>query len=366
MIRGNKGEWSEIYVLLKLLSEGKVYSADENTKRIDDDYFPIIKIFRAENNALKYEYLIDDAGEKAYIVLNGTLVGEFDTEILNDEALQLLHAISTKPGGASFSVEDTEVFINTIGCTVLKAPVFNSRGAKLGKTDITMQIHDPHTGRKPVSGFSIKSRLGNAATLLNASGATNFVYEITGLTEHDIDEINAINTQAKVRDRISAIRRKGAGISFSHMSNKTFASNLELVDLKFRDVLAYSLLYYYGGEANTCLKLIEMLAEKNPLGVSNPNYYKRNYKQFLVDVTLGMEPNTPWDGNDEAEGGCVWVKEDGEVLVYYIWNHNKLEDYLLRNTKFDTPSTGRHNFASLYKIEDRTYMNLNLQVRFIK
>ena len=33
---GNKGEWSELYVFFKLLSEGKVYAADENVLKIEE------------------------------------------------------------------------------------------------------------------------------------------------------------------------------------------------------------------------------------------------------------------------------------------------------------------------------------------
>ena len=29
MIKGNKGEWSELYVLLRLLAYGKIYAADD-------------------------------------------------------------------------------------------------------------------------------------------------------------------------------------------------------------------------------------------------------------------------------------------------------------------------------------------------
>ena len=47
-LTGNKGEWSEIYVLLRLLGDGKIYSADENIKKNEDVYIPILKIFREE------------------------------------------------------------------------------------------------------------------------------------------------------------------------------------------------------------------------------------------------------------------------------------------------------------------------------
>ena len=31
----NKGEWSEVYVFLKLLAEGKLYAADKDLKKIE-------------------------------------------------------------------------------------------------------------------------------------------------------------------------------------------------------------------------------------------------------------------------------------------------------------------------------------------
>lgn len=33
-LTGNKGEWSEIYTLLKLLGEGKVYAGDQHMNKI--------------------------------------------------------------------------------------------------------------------------------------------------------------------------------------------------------------------------------------------------------------------------------------------------------------------------------------------
>ena len=43
MLSGNKGEWSEIYVFLKLLGEGRLNAADANLIAIPDIYYPIIK-----------------------------------------------------------------------------------------------------------------------------------------------------------------------------------------------------------------------------------------------------------------------------------------------------------------------------------
>ena len=49
-LTGNKGEWSEIYVLLRLLADGRIYAADENLQRLENVYFPILKIIREEKN----------------------------------------------------------------------------------------------------------------------------------------------------------------------------------------------------------------------------------------------------------------------------------------------------------------------------
>ena len=41
---GNKGEWSELYAFMKLLSQGRVYAANEKVENIDDVYIPILQI----------------------------------------------------------------------------------------------------------------------------------------------------------------------------------------------------------------------------------------------------------------------------------------------------------------------------------
>ena len=55
-LTGNKGEWSELYALLHLLAQGKLYAADENVRKIDHTFFPIIKILRDEQADTHYEY----------------------------------------------------------------------------------------------------------------------------------------------------------------------------------------------------------------------------------------------------------------------------------------------------------------------
>lgn len=77
-----------------------------------------------------------------------------------------------------------------------------------------------------------------------------------------------------------------------------------------------------------------------------------------------MTPSKAWQGKFNANGGFIVVKEDGDIVCYHFFDRNDLEDYLFYNTRFETPSTSRHNFGSIYEENGEFFMKLNLQVRF--
>lgn len=94
--------------------------------------------------------------------------------------------------------------------------------------------------------------------------------------------------------------------------------------------------------------------------------YEYKLKKFLCSVALGMRPSEHWNGYDEANGGYVIVKYNGDVVAYHIYNRDAFETYLLNNTKFERGSTSKHKFASVYSEPDgKMYVKLNLQIRFI-
>ena len=61
MLTGNKGEWSEIYVLFKLLAEGKLYAADEHLRKLENLFFPIFKVVRSEAQSSVHEYISENS-----------------------------------------------------------------------------------------------------------------------------------------------------------------------------------------------------------------------------------------------------------------------------------------------------------------
>ena len=255
-------------------------------------------------------------------------------------------------GSRAFEIPGSDTIMNELACTKISAP-------STDKTDITMQIHDINTGYEPICGFSIKSELGSAPTLLNASGATNFVYEVSGISDELAEQINAIDSKTKILDRIQMITENGT-MKYSHMKNKVFSGNLMLIDTYMEEIIAHLLLLYYQNQATDSDKLIRIIEEQNPLGYPRKGIYAYKFKKFLCSIALGMMPSKEWDGHDEANGGYVIVKDNGEVLAYHIYNRDAFEKYLLNNTKFERGSTGKHGFATLYMENGKRYINSNL------
>lgn len=360
MLTGNKGEWSEIYVLLRLLADGKLYAADHDLQKLESIYFPIVKIIREEIPGKRVEYKTNNSIK---IYINGSECEDIPTSVFDKEADCLLTRLKSDSGTSTFSIIETENFMKKIRCFKLSAPSQN-------KTDITVQVIDINTGVSPVLGFSIKSELGAKPTLLNAGKTTNFIYKITHDYADLAGEANMIwrisgkEKHIDVRGRIQKIIEEKGEISYFSMENGTFKNNLELLDSCMDKIIAETLLYFYRDGICNCDELVEKLEQNDPMKFGNKNAYAYKFKKFLTSVALGMKPATSWNGRDEASGGYIIVARDGAVLAYHIYNRNFFEDYLLKNTKYDTASTSRHGFGEVYTEKDNTFMKLNLQIRF--
>ena len=354
MIKGNKGEWSELYVLLYLLGAGRLYAANEKVEKNKNIYFPILKIFRKESN-FNIDYLVKNE-KNIEISINGESLCKVPTENFREEANYLYNAILEGQNRA-FEIARSEQFMKRINAYRLAAPASD-------KTDITIQVHDLHTGYDPIMGFSIKSELGNAPTLLNASKATNFVYEIEGINDKDMEDINSIDTSQKIMDRIEHVRKVGT-FKYERPNNKTFADNLMLIDSRMEEIISVLLLYSYKTNTTNLKDICNYLDQTNPLKFPRSGFYSYKIKKLLSAIALGMNPSKYWDGLDEANGGYIIVTSNGDCLAYHLYNRNYFEDYLLNNTKLERASTSRHEYAIVYKMNDKYYMNLNLQIRFI-
>ncbi len=365
-LTGNKGEWSEIYVFLKILSDARIYGADKDLKRNDSLFYDVRKIIRDEGCG-KVDYVIDKEKGCVRIVTDGTTVAEILFEKFGEESAYLLKSIIS--GKNAFGVERAEIFIEELGCHKLKAP-------SPDKTDISMQIHDSVTCMEPVLGFSIKSNLGNAPTLINAGRTTNFIYALEGeMSDGIMNEINGMYNFLKgsrrtvdIKGRMQALKSKNISLKFEHTESDTFDGNLRMVDSQLPRIIAEMLKIFYLEGISDISKQVEILNERDPLEYGKNTgqpFYSYKVKKFLTSSAIGMNPGSVWDGMGQANGGYIVVREDGEVLCYHLYNRNDFEDYLLNNTKMDKASVSRYGFGSIEKdLYGKYTMKLNLQVRF--
>ena len=248
--------------------------------------------------------------------------------LLNEDVLSNL-VIAIKNGKRTFSIPDFEVIKNALGLTVVKL------GSSSQKADIILDIQNEIIN-KVDEGFNIKSYLGSKPTLFNASGNTNFIFEIKKLSKDKIDEINNINTKTKLTDRIRAIEQYGGVFSYVAPEKKTLEYNLKMVDLTMPQVIGKILLAFYKNRISAIFEIVDHIHEqtdlKEVIGYEDKDWLIHKVKQLLVDILLGFFPGSEWNGTYGANGTIV---------------------------------TTRHRYGKLILENDkRLYFKLNLQLRF--
>ena len=197
---------------------------------------------------------------------------------------------------------------------------------------------------------------------------TNFIYEIIGEGELNIDEINAIENSPKSANRISEIRAKGFDVKFRNIQSATVQLNLQLIDSDLPQILAELLLLKYSTPGLALLRpTLTQLTNNNPINFDLSqvhHFYEYKIKNFLTESALRMTPSKVWTGHYDTTSGIVIVKENGELVCYHIYNRYEFQNYLLNNTRLGQASTSRYKFGEIYSEGGRTFMKLNLQVRF--
>jgi len=359
--KNNKGEWSEFYAFLKILEDRKLCAADKNLAVIDEKFFIFHKIIREENGKSVKIYDLSQSDTQVLITdKKGRVLKKFDSTMLKNKTIKIFERIRNARNPA-FTIPEAQELMKELLCTKVKASNDN-------KADLVAIIYDRISETAPMLGFSIKSMIGGAATLLNSGKTTNFIYEVKGI-DVSLDEVNAIDTKSQIRDRVEYIRKRGGVFNFTHVANSQFELNMKMIDTALPEFIANMLLDFFSGNRRTIVDLTKALAENKEMndkyGLSLTNYeYK--IKNFIDASALGMVPSKSWDGFANAHGGYIVVKENGDVVCYHLYNRDKFRSYLYENTKFEASSTTRFGYGKLYKKAGKLFFNLNLQIRFLK
>lgn len=354
---GNKGDWSEVYVLLKLIADGRMLRGDRELKPIAEESYRIVSLERNEAETGKTTYKIE--GDSVVVSNAGGSVEKQRCE-LAEEAKRLLAVINSETG--YFAVPATEELL-------AEMLTFSIKAQSLDKADLRVEIHDHRTFHAHTRGFSIKSQLGSPSTLLNASMQTRFRYHLADIGAEDVERINNICSRGSLIDRVRAIEEiDGAHIAKCEVLSDSFKRNLTMLDDALPEIMGRLLWFFYLNHESRIGRLLGCLEAENIRGYdfeNNSVVYESKIRRMLASVALGMTPSREWDGHYDANGGYLIVLNNGEIISYHIFDKDEFEDYLFFNTKLDTPSTSRYGIGTIEQDENGGYhIDLGLQIRF--
>lgn len=347
----NKGEWTELVVFIKLLLEKKFFLSDDNLNP-NNNYFNVNKV---TTHNLDIDFLLSNLSTLIIKNKKDSTQKEINiSEIINSEVINLLIS-KIKEGSKTFEIPEFNIIQDTLGFNVIKGGNSNQ------KADILLDIENELL-KKENEGFGIKSYLGSKPTLLNASGNTNFIFKVKDLNKDFIDEINSIDTDSKLKDRINKIEALGGIFEYIGAEKDTMDFNLRMVDSEMPSIIGKILLCFYKERHSSLKEIVNNLLVNDTK--DNKVLLISKIKKLLVDILLGFFAGSKWNGEYESNGTIV-MKNNGDCVGFHIIELDNLKNYLFENIKLDTPSTTRHRFGKLYLEKDGVlYFKLNLQLRF--
>ncbi|MEQ1667692.1 MAG: HpaII family restriction endonuclease, partial [Sulfuriferula sp.] len=342
MITRNKGELSELYALIKIINQRMLNYGNAQGRATTSQ----VNVIRVKSGSTTINLNSLDITITNHCSSHQIALSELFT---STELADLVCEI--QQGRATFS---NEKITQTIDLLQLN----KTKGTSHDKADLHLDFNEENTLFQN-QGVGIKSFLGAAPTLINASQATNFIYEIKQLDANHIDEINNIDTKSKIKDRLNAVMAAGGTFHFCGCENQTYESNLRKVDSAMPLILADALLAFFSKKITRKLTEYPEKCVADQRIASETSIRLRDFIQYSI---LGIFPNQAWSGDLSANGALV-VQQNGELLFYHTNQYQALKDYFYQHAHFDTPSSTRHRFGQIYKEGSRLLFKLNLQIR---
>lgn len=377
----NKGEWSEMYIFFKLISDRKVFVADKDMNKIKDVFLDIISIIREEQAGKEYRYY---TGDTVKITLNGVDVKSLDSSLFTEKAKRVWRMITENKGNTTFSDDDIREFLESIFIHNISAPAQKRNDYFGGTKDIVLDTHDYRSGVNQIMGFSCKSDIDAASTLFNASGDnTNFEYELVGNVDDEV--MNHFNSlyrdivrkgevchDVAIGDRLNYLKSRGIDVKFTHAVKNTAQQNLiRCGGFETPQLVAELLKYYYyirSGADTSVSDAIKYIANHDAVGYGFDdlqNTYHLKVANLLYSMFTGLRFSKPWNGKSDVSGGYIVVKRDGDVVAFHSCIADEFKDFLVDKLKFESPSCSRHDYLSIYKKENgKYYVKFALQFRF--
>ena len=352
--RGNIGEWSELYTLGYLLVHGGAYAADNQQNAIPEMFHRVLQVYLAgKNGHPETNYVIHE--NDVAILVSGNEIARVERSLIQAAIESMLSQLTDGSHKKTFELVKGNELLKLIKRTKISA------SSSEHENDLDLILEDQVTkSPTPRVGFNIKSQIGGRSTLLNASGATNFIYRIVQPAEKTKKPYPEFQ-HGKHGQNLAALYSSGFELEFETISNPTFYSNLTLLDMQFPNHLAKVLLNSY---TTGNKKFADVVNATFPASDPNSRQPIFKLKEFLGAVAMGLRPNATWDGDTTKFSGILVVKPSGEIVFYYLYNRKNFEEHLYNNLAFERASTSRHKYGEIYSENGVDKIMLNLQIRF--
>ncbi len=358
-MKGNKGEWSELYTFFKLLADGKLFSANENLERTDS-FVQLLSIYRKDDGK-NLDFKITSENLINIIDANtNEIIFSFSQSKANSIAYKIVSEIKGKEGISKELIK-----------SIQELSITQVADKSLGKGDINIRIYDPIHAISSNQEFSIKSFLGSDPTLFNANKTTNITYKIVDdkglpISDDDLIEVNSITKGHKYIKRISKLNELGYQVNFDSFDDDTFKLNLQVIDSDLPEIIAYIVKDKYVSSVIKINEVIDKISKDNPMNydlTQGHKFYEYRLVNFLVETALGMTSKAVWSGKYDIVGGIIIIKPNAEMLCYHLIDFNKFKQYLKNSARLDNPSGSKMGYGIVYKNDKGSFIKLNFQIK---
>lgn len=335
----NRGEWGEIYIIFKILCDRKIVINNPKLKVYDNKVE--IKLVKLDKNGVIYVYSLNEENIEVCINSKHKIIIK-KSEIIKCKNIIYYYLINKHTRTRIFAIPEIEFTMYKI--------FKNGSLREYNKKKYDIEIVDINNLNLRVS---LKTNIWYPPTILNASHATTFKYEIYGINDETMRHINSIETSEKIIDRITVLRENNAKIKYLGTTNNKFSFNLKKIDTRLEIIIQYLLLYSYVLKEKRIRELLNNINKLNNLQIES-------IKKALESFTFWLIPTNI---NNDIVDLLIIMNFDGE-LDCYEYDNNITREMLLNNSKLETPSSKKFEICKIKKINNRYYMYLLLQVRF--
>ena len=353
----NKGEWSELYATLKILSSNRIKGCRNFGLKYTFGNTDVYYVKEEDSDVIKM--IVDGKVKKLFSILEIViLLKDFYKTLIETKASSF-----TMPNKIENLIDDLELW-------GFKAPSQTKR-------DLTLFTFDNNEYKE--YGCSVKSQLGQAYDIQSGSGKNLMAeVEISNISSFDAN-IAEQKFGTKILTKFAFLYNQNQSYyKFNRFYNEDFNNSLEKISAHYgyeknflQQVLLLCLEYYINAKCAgkkgkyTYANALESLKENNPLYIDNINDYEDILNHYFIECQTHL--NGVYWNKDEKEDVTQFltVLKDGSIDIKDLSEYK--ED--LSKVKFDRSSASRGDkripikMGVITPMENKFFLYYPMQIR---